>query len=186
MLLGAYKKILSRPSKTCNEAVWGDLVVEPLALRRAKSKVLWYSKLLGKNKNSYCRQVFDKEWGKCKLQGRRRKEWKKCAMDITSDMQITVSSLDSKEALININAMNMHKHNNCHPLHHHYVERVGLVISQGPLPWQCLLYNLQGLGPQPWYLLHAPMPGHHMLPIRKGSPPLALANSPGLQHMMHY
>ena len=52
--------------------------------------------------------------------------------------------------------MNMHKPNNCHPLHHHYGERVGLVISQGPLPWRCLLYNLQGLGPQPWYLPHAP------------------------------
>ena len=41
--------------------MWGDLGVEPLALRRAKSKVVWYSKLLGKDKNSYCRQVFDKE-----------------------------------------------------------------------------------------------------------------------------
>ena len=49
-LLGACKKILSC-SKTCNEAVWGDLGVEPLALRRAKSKVVWYSKLLGKDKN---------------------------------------------------------------------------------------------------------------------------------------
>ena len=26
--------------------MWGDLGVEPLALRRAKSKVVWYSKLL--------------------------------------------------------------------------------------------------------------------------------------------
>ena len=50
MLLGACKKILSCSSKTCNEAVWGDLGVEPLALRRAKSKVVWYSKLLGKDK----------------------------------------------------------------------------------------------------------------------------------------
>ena len=31
MLLGACKKILSCSSKTCNEAVWGDLGVEPLA-----------------------------------------------------------------------------------------------------------------------------------------------------------
>ena len=82
VLLGACKKILSCSSKTCNEAVWGDLGVEPLALRRAKSKVVWYSKLLGKDKNNYCRQIFDKEWGKCKLRGRRRKQWKKCVMDI--------------------------------------------------------------------------------------------------------
>ena len=45
-------------------------------LRRAKSKVVWYSKMLGKDKNSYCRQIFDKDWGKCKLRGRRRKQWK--------------------------------------------------------------------------------------------------------------
>ena len=76
VLLGVCKKILSCSSKTCNEAVWDDLGVEPLALRKAKCNVVWYSKLLGKDKNSYCRQVFDKEWGKCKLQGRRRKQWK--------------------------------------------------------------------------------------------------------------
>ena len=103
MLLGACKKILSCSSKTCNEAVWGDLGVEPLALRRAKSEVVW----LGKNKNSYCRQIFNKEWGKCKLRGRRRKQWKKCVMDIISDMRLTVSSLDSKEALTNIDKVYM-------------------------------------------------------------------------------
>ena len=58
VVIGACKKISKCPSKTCNEAVWGDLGVEPLALRRAKSKVVWYSKLLGKDKNSYCSQVF--------------------------------------------------------------------------------------------------------------------------------
>ena len=86
VLLGACKKILSCSSKTCNEAVWVDLGVEPLAIKRAKSKVVWYFTLLGKDKNSYCRQIFDKKWGKCKLQGRRRKQWKKCVMDIISDM----------------------------------------------------------------------------------------------------
>ena len=107
VLLGACKNILSCSSKTCNEAVWGDLGVEPLALKRTKSKVVWYSKLLGKDKNSYCRQIFDKEWGKCKLRGRRRKQWKKCVMDIISDMRLTVSSLDSKEALTNIDKVYM-------------------------------------------------------------------------------
>ena len=107
VLLGACKKILSCSSKTCSEAVWGDLGVEPLALRRAKSKVVWYSKLLGKDKNSYCRQVFNKECGKCKLRGRRRRQWKNCVMDIISDMRLTVSSLDSKEALTNIDKVYM-------------------------------------------------------------------------------
>ena len=47
--------------------MWGDLGVEPLALRRAKSKVVWYSKLLGKDKNVTVDRFFDKEWSKCKL-----------------------------------------------------------------------------------------------------------------------
>ena len=50
--------------------------------------------------NSFCTQIFDKEWGKFKLRGRRRKQWKKCVMDIISDMRLTVSSLDTKETLI--------------------------------------------------------------------------------------
>ena len=45
--------------------------------------------------------------GKCKLRGRRRKQWKKCVMDIISDMKLTVSSLDSKEALTNIDKVYM-------------------------------------------------------------------------------
>ena len=44
---------------------------------------------------------------KCKLRGRRRKQWKKCVMDIISDMKLTVSSLDSKEALTNIDKVYM-------------------------------------------------------------------------------
>ena len=78
VLLGACKKILSCSSKTCNEAVWGDFGVEPLALRRTKSKVVWYSKLLGKDKNSYSRQIFNKEWCKYKLRGRRKTMEKMC------------------------------------------------------------------------------------------------------------
>ena len=38
VLLGACKKNLSCSSKTCNEAVWGDLGVEPLALIEQRVK----------------------------------------------------------------------------------------------------------------------------------------------------
>ena len=48
MLLAACKKILGCFSKTCSEAVWGDLGVEPLNLRRNKRKVAWFSRLLKK------------------------------------------------------------------------------------------------------------------------------------------
>ena len=36
VLLAACKNILCCSSKTCNEAVWGDLGIEPLDLRRNK------------------------------------------------------------------------------------------------------------------------------------------------------
>ena len=39
VLLAACKKILGCSSKTCSEAVWGDLGIEPLNLRRNKRKV---------------------------------------------------------------------------------------------------------------------------------------------------
>ena len=80
-----------------------------LAVRRGKSEVVWYPLKLQERieLNRTCRQVFDEEWGKCKLRGRSRKQWKKCVMDIISDMRLTVSSLDSKEASTNIDKVYM-------------------------------------------------------------------------------
>ena len=97
VLLAACKKILGCSSKTCSEAVWGDLGIEPLNLRRNKRKVVWFSRLLKKGKDSFCKNVFEKEWNKCKIPGRKRKQWKKCVLDIISDMDLTSTSLDSKE-----------------------------------------------------------------------------------------
>ena len=57
MLLAACKKILGCSSKTCSEAVWGDLGIEPLNLRRNKRKVVWFSRLLKKGKDSFCKKV---------------------------------------------------------------------------------------------------------------------------------
>ena len=61
MLLDACKKILGCSSKTCSEAVWGDLGIEPLNLRRNKRKVVWFSRLLKKSKDSFGKNVFEKE-----------------------------------------------------------------------------------------------------------------------------
>ena len=90
-------------SKTCSEAVWGDLGIEPLNLRRNKRKVVWFLRLLKKGKDSFCKKVFEKEWNKCKIPGRKRKQWKKCVLDIISDMDLTSTSLGSKEAVSSIN-----------------------------------------------------------------------------------
>ena len=48
VLFAACKKILFCSSNTCSEAVWGDLGIKPLNLRRNKRKVVWFSKLLKK------------------------------------------------------------------------------------------------------------------------------------------
>ena len=39
----------------------GDLGIEPLNLRRNKRKVVWFSRLLKKGKDSFCKEVFEKE-----------------------------------------------------------------------------------------------------------------------------
>ena len=59
VLLAACKKILGCSSKTCSEAVWGDLGIEPLNLRRNKRKVVWFLRLLKK-----VRIVFVKKFSK--------------------------------------------------------------------------------------------------------------------------
>ena len=66
-------------------------------------KVVWFSRLLKKGKDSFCKEVFEKEWNKCEITGRKRKQWKKCVFDIISDMDLTFSSLGSKEAVSSIN-----------------------------------------------------------------------------------
>ena len=50
-----------------------------------------------KGKDIICKKVFEKEWNKCKIPGRKRKHWKKCVLDIISDMDLISSSLGSKE-----------------------------------------------------------------------------------------
>ena len=54
VLLAACKKILCCSSKTCSEAVWRDLGIELLDLRRNRRKVVWFSRLLKKGKDSFC------------------------------------------------------------------------------------------------------------------------------------
>ena len=105
VLLAACKKILGCSSKTCSEAVWGDLGIEPLNLRRNKGKVVWFSKLLKKGEDSFVKKVFEKEWNECKIPGGKRKQWKKCVLDIISDMDLTSTSLGSKEAVSSINTI---------------------------------------------------------------------------------
>ena len=62
-----------------------------------------FSRLLKKGEDSFCKKVFEKEWNKYKIPGRKRKQWKKCVLDIISDMDLTSTSLCFKEAVSCIN-----------------------------------------------------------------------------------
>ena len=94
VLLAECKKILCCSSKTFSEVVWD----EPLDLRRNKRKVVWFQRLLEKGKDSFCLNVFEKKWNKNQIPGRKRNQWKKFFLDIISDMDLTSTSLGSKEA----------------------------------------------------------------------------------------
>ena len=103
VLLAACEKILCCSSNNFSEAAWGDLGIEPLDLKRNKRKVVWFSRLLKKDKDSFYEKVFEKEWNKCKILGRKRKQWKKYVLDIISDMDLTSTSLCFKKAVSCIN-----------------------------------------------------------------------------------
>ena len=56
------KRILGCSSKTCNEAVRGDMGLETLKSRRDKAKRKWWYKLASMSAGRYPRQLFNQEW----------------------------------------------------------------------------------------------------------------------------
>ena len=75
VMLGGVKRILGCSSKTCNEAVRGDMGLETLQGRRDKSKLkVWY-KLASMSEDRYPRRVFSQDWDAKPRRGRQRKVW---------------------------------------------------------------------------------------------------------------
>ena len=62
VMLGGAKRILGCSSKTCNEAVRGDMGLETLQGRRDKAKLKWWYKLANMSDDRYPRQLFDQDW----------------------------------------------------------------------------------------------------------------------------
>ena len=82
VLLGGAKRILGCSSKTCNEAVRGDMGIQTLEGRRDEAKLkLWY-KLASMSEDRYPRKAFDNVWDIKPRRGRQRKVWSKVVDDL--------------------------------------------------------------------------------------------------------
>ena len=79
IILGGAKKILGCSSKTCNEAVWGDMGLETLKSRRDRAKLKWWYKVPD---NRYPKQLLSQELEIKPRKGSQRKTWSRTIDDI--------------------------------------------------------------------------------------------------------
>ena len=82
IILGGAKKILGCSSRTCNEAVRGDMGIDTLRSRRDKAKLKWWYKLASMPENRYPKQLFNQEWNIKPHRGRQRKTWGRVVDDL--------------------------------------------------------------------------------------------------------
>ena len=73
IILDGAKRILGCSSKTCNEAVRGDMGLDTLQSRRDRAKLKWWYKLATLPKDRYPKQLFNQEWNIKQRRGRQRK-----------------------------------------------------------------------------------------------------------------
>ena len=81
VLLGGGKRILGCSSKTCNEAVRGDLGIDTLQSRRDKAKLKWWYKLVTMPEDRYPKKLFSQDWNIKPHRGRQRKVWSRINND---------------------------------------------------------------------------------------------------------
>ena len=82
IIMGGAKKLLGCSSKTCNEAVRGDMGLDSLSSRRDRAKLKWWHNLCTMKGDRYPRQLFDQVWEVKPRRGRQRKMWGKRVDDI--------------------------------------------------------------------------------------------------------
>ena len=88
IILKGAKKILGCSSKTCNEAVRGDMGLEMLKSRRDKAKLKWWYKLVTMPGSRYAKQLFSQKWNVKPCRGRQRKVWGRVVEDIFKPLGI--------------------------------------------------------------------------------------------------
>ena len=62
IILDGAKRILGCSSKTCNEAVRGDMGLDTLQCHRDRAKLKWWYKLATLPEDRYPKQLFNQEW----------------------------------------------------------------------------------------------------------------------------
>ena len=88
VVLGGAKRILGCSSRTCNEAVRGDMGLESLQGRRDKVKLkLWY-KLACMEDDRYPHKLFRQIWNIEPRRGRQRKSWSRVVDDLFSSLHL--------------------------------------------------------------------------------------------------
>ena len=71
-------------SKTCNEAVRGDMGLDSLQGRRDKAKLKWWYKVATMPEHQYSGKLFVQEWNVKPRRGRQRKYWCKVVDNLFS------------------------------------------------------------------------------------------------------
>ena len=88
VLLGGGKRILGCSSKTCNEAVRGDLGIDTLQGRRDKAKLKWWYKLVTMPEDRYPKKLFSQDWNIKPHRGRQRKVWSRIINDLFVSLEL--------------------------------------------------------------------------------------------------
>ena len=86
VMIGGAKRILGCSSRTCNEAVRGDMGLDSLQGCRVKAKLKWWYKLATMPEHRYSRKLFVQEWNVKPRRGRQRKYWCKVVDNLFSSL----------------------------------------------------------------------------------------------------
>ena len=102
-MLGGAKRMLGCSSRTCNEAVSGDMGLDTLQGRRDRKKLkLWY-KLAAMPGKRYPKKLFNQEWTFKPRRGRQRKCWSRVVNDLFSTLGLDkVEWLQSGECSLKV------------------------------------------------------------------------------------
>ena len=91
IILDGAKRILGCSSKTCNEAVRGDMGLDTLQSRRDRAKLKWWYKLATLPEDRYPKQLFNQKWNIKPRRGRQRKVWSRMVDDLFKSLDIDKS-----------------------------------------------------------------------------------------------